>query len=192
MNAVTRDHGNIWMLHRFCHLEHKFFCIQEDAFEEKSCYPFSILNLCSAPSRQRFRSAPNVGATSGKRKQFVKFIKKDLDKSRGRERRSEWRFFQRDGPTIDKALFCLGVVQALEAGQRSATRAGQSQDKELKKLSNHIAKDAVPGDIAYPIMDALLDRESLEDVSVIWPNLGTRAVSCVSISHRYLYKIMAY
>lgn len=112
VNAVTRDHGNIWMLHRFCHLEHKFFCIQEDAFEEKSCYPFSILNLCSAPSRQRFRSAPNVGATSGKRKQFVKFIKKDLDKSRGRERRSEWRFFQRDGPTIDKALFCLMAVRA--------------------------------------------------------------------------------
>jgi len=46
--------------------------------------------------------------------------------------------------------------------ERLANRAGRGKDKELQKISRHLAEDTVPGDKGGPIMDLPLYREPVD------------------------------
>src|SRR6218665_522674 len=114
-----------------------------------------IYQLIIAPLQGNYSEA--LPAQARTKRRVLRSLYKELERSRGRERSSEERPFKTEGPTIEKALFCLVAVRArgtrespLEAElsarppRRSATRAGRSQDKELQKLRRSVTKNPMP------------------------------------------------
>src|SRR6218665_3375571 len=62
----------------------------------------------------------------------------------------------------------------------SATKARQSEDKELQEIDRRIAEEAVPDDGGDPMMDALLNWEPAEDIPHV---RGDMAKPRYSINH---------
>ena len=54
-----------------------------------------------------------------------------MERSRGRERSSEGRLFQTEGPTIEKALFCLVAVRA--HGTRKSPLEAERRDRRTEQ-----------------------------------------------------------
>src|SRR6218665_1767445 len=97
------------------------------------------ISIYIAPLQGNYSEALPAQARPNRR--VLRSLQKELERSRGRERSSEGRSFQTEGPTIEKALFCLWQCehawhQKVPLGgraERSATRAGRSQVEELQK-----------------------------------------------------------
>lgn len=88
-------------------------------------------------------------------------LKKELNKSCGRECRSEAKPFQKGVLKIEKALFCLLEERACVTTYRIASGGRAGRDIELQNIySTRIAEDKVSGNIRDPTMDALPDRET--------------------------------
>jgi len=107
----------------------------------KQSHNLSIYGIYIAP----LQGAPLRGAQAQAKIKVLRSLWNELDKFRGKERISDWRLFQADGPTIEKALCCLMAVRGwasakspLEAERRDCRPV---QDEVRIKSSGRYAED---------------------------------------------------
>src|SRR6218665_2333187 len=81
-----------------------------------------------APHQGNYSEAlPAQARPTRPNRRVLRSLLKELERSRGRERSSEGRSFQTEGPTIKKALFCLVAVRA--RGTRKSPLVAERRDR---------------------------------------------------------------
>src|SRR6218665_1896759 len=83
------------------------------------------ISIYIAPLQGNYSEALPAQARPNRR--VLRSLQKELERSRGRERSSEGRSFQTEGPTIEKALFCLVAVRA--RGTRKSPLVAERRDR---------------------------------------------------------------